>query len=299
ISSARTSDMGMSYSASVNGGATTAVLATGDLTINGAAIKASVAGSGKGQGADSAYAIAKAINESQSEVVAKANTTTATASAAITATAADFAINGVTIGASTSQAELLEKINANSAATGVSAATDASGFVKLSAADGRNIDITGAAPTGGTLVSAKSTLTLTANSGSTQGSGIVIAGAGVAKAGLTAGTTAAALTGTAISKIDISTAAGADDALKSLDAALGQINSERASLGAIQNRFDSVVSNLQTNAENLTASKSRIMDTDFAAETANLTRAQILQQAGTAMLAQANQLPQNVLSLLR
>ncbi|KAG1379096.1 hypothetical protein G6F60_015260 [Rhizopus arrhizus] len=84
-----------------------------------------------------------------------------------------------------------------------------------------------------------------------------------------------------------------------VDKALGAINSTRADLGAIQNRFTSVVANLQTSSENLSASRSRIKDTDFAKETAELTRTQILQQAGTAMLAQANQVPQGVLSLLR
>ena len=77
------------------------------------------------------------------------------------------------------------------------------------------------------------------------------------------------------------------------------VNSSRATLGAIQNRFESVVTSVQTTAENLSASRSRIRDADFAAETANLTRAQILQQAGTAMLAQANAAPQNVLALLQ
>ena len=80
--------------------------------------------------------------------------------------------------------------------------------------------------------------------------------------------------------------------------ALDAVNTARA-MGALQNRFASVVANLQTTAENLTASRSRILDADFAAETANLTRAQILQQAGTAMLAQANAIPNNVLTLLR
>ena len=84
-----------------------------------------------------------------------------------------------------------------------------------------------------------------------------------------------------------------------IDSALATINSSRANLGALQNRFMNVVSNLAINSENVTAARSRIQDADFAAETANLTRAQILQQAGTAMLAQANQIPQNVLSLLR
>jgi flagellin len=84
-----------------------------------------------------------------------------------------------------------------------------------------------------------------------------------------------------------------------IDAALDKINSERATLGAAQSRFDAVISNLQVAAENQTAARSRIMDADFAAETANLSRAQILQQAGTAMVAQANQLPQQVLQLLK
>jgi len=88
-------------------------------------------------------------------------------------------------------------------------------------------------------------------------------------------------------------------AITAIDAALTAANTSRATLGAIQNRFESVVSNLQVSVENQSAAKSRIMDADFAAETANLTRGQILQQAGTAMLAQANSLPNNVLSLLR
>jgi flagellin len=92
---------------------------------------------------------------------------------------------------------------------------------------------------------------------------------------------------------------GANNALQAIDGALQAINSQRANLGAMQNRFQSVVANLQTTAENLTASRSRIQDTDFAAETASLTRGQILQQAGTAMLAQANSLPNGVLALLR
>ncbi|MEN5205983.1 flagellin [Stenotrophomonas sp. TWI700] len=102
-----------------------------------------------------------------------------------------------------------------------------------------------------------------------------------------------------LSNLDIGTVVGAQQALEIVDSALSSINNTRADLGAIQNRFTSVVANLQTSTENLSASRSRIKDTDFAKETAELTRTQILQQAGTAMLAQANQVPQNVLSLLR
>jgi flagellin len=90
-----------------------------------------------------------------------------------------------------------------------------------------------------------------------------------------------------------------DDAIKVLDYALDKVNDARATYGALQNRFDAVIKNLQVNVENQSAARGRIMDADFATETANLSRAQVLQQAGTAMIAQANQLPQQVLSLLR
>jgi flagellin len=102
-----------------------------------------------------------------------------------------------------------------------------------------------------------------------------------------------------IAKVSVLTANSATNALSAIDGALATVSSARVSLGSYQNRFASVVSSLQTTSENLSASRSRIVDADFAAETANLTRSQILQQAGTAMLAQANSLPQNVLSLLR
>uniref|UniRef100_UPI001F53C25C flagellin n=1 Tax=Stenotrophomonas maltophilia TaxID=40324 RepID=UPI001F53C25C len=115
----------------------------------------------------------------------------------------------------------------------------------------------------------------------------------------TATTDAAAPAAKYASNLDVSTVKGAQQAMEIVDKALGAINSTRADLGAVQNRFTSVVANLQTSSENLSASRSRIKDTDFAKETAELTRTQILQQAGTAMLAQANQVPQGVLSLLR
>jgi len=102
-----------------------------------------------------------------------------------------------------------------------------------------------------------------------------------------------------VGTLDISTFDNATDALKTVDSALSFVNGERAKLGALQSRFESTVSNLQISSENLSASRSRIQDADFASETANLSRAQILQQAGTAMVAQANQLPQGVLALLK
>ncbi|MBE0510908.1 MAG: flagellin [Gammaproteobacteria bacterium] len=102
-----------------------------------------------------------------------------------------------------------------------------------------------------------------------------------------------------LTNIDVGTRYGAAEALAIVDGALTQISGLRAELGAVQVRFESTISNLSVSVENLSASRSRIMDADFAAETANLTRAQILQQAGTAMLAQANQMPQSVLQLLQ
>lgn len=102
-----------------------------------------------------------------------------------------------------------------------------------------------------------------------------------------------------VAGLDVTTVANSTQAIKTVDSALNMINSERAKFGALQSRFESTIANLQTNAENTSASRSRIQDADFASETANLSRAQILQQAGTAMVAQANQLPQGVLALLR
>ncbi|HEL5038769.1 flagellin [Stenotrophomonas sp. ASS1] len=124
--------------------------------------------------------------------------------------------------------------------------------------------------------------------------------------GLTAGSSAtngtaftAGTAQTGFAELDISNQANADNAILAMDAALQSVNSARADLGAIQNRFTSTIANLNTNSENLSAARSRIRDVDYAQETAELTRGQILQQAGTAMLAQANQVPQNVLRLLQ
>jgi flagellin len=130
----------------------------------------------------------------------------------------------------------------------------------------------------------------------------IIVGGTITGTGLTAATTAGA------TAKDVTTAVGAGDVksynnsqamIATIDRALSEVNTGRAAMGAVQNRFNSVISNLQTSVENISSAKSRIMDADFASETANLTRGQILQQAGTAMLAQANSLPNGVLALLR
>ena len=116
---------------------------------------------------------------------------------------------------------------------------------------------------------------------------------------MTANTDITAVTGSTAVIDSSATSGDIATIIDNIDTALDTVNDQRATFGASQSRFDAIISNLQSSVEAQTAARSRIMDTDFAAETANLSRAQILQQAGTAMVAQANQLPQNVLSLLR
>jgi flagellin len=221
-------------------------------------------------------------------------------------------INGIqiTIAGSASSASnisnALTAINAQSAATGVTAVDTGAGL-QLTAADGRNIAVAGFAAGGATGANLASyglggltTTTATFDVSYVAPNDVTsITFGGTAVTGLGTAANTIAQTGTAISAIDVTTSDNARNALASIDAALGQISGARASLGATQNRFTSVVASLQTTAENLTASRSRIQDADFASETASMTKAQILQQAGTAMVAQANSAPQNVLSLLR
>ncbi|BDR07100.1 flagellin [Comamonas thiooxydans] len=196
--------------------------------------------------------------------------------------ATSFSLNGatidvgVTVGVENRNKDLVAAINAQTGATKVTASLE-DGKLKLTSDRDINIAL-GTAPN-----AAANAAALTAQTGLSVVSKLA--------------SPAAEQTG--FSGLDISTVSGADNAILAMDAALKSVNSARADLGAIQNRFESVVSNLSVNSENLSASKSRITDADFAAETANLSRSQILQQAGTAMVAQANQLPQGVLSLLR
>jgi flagellin len=317
ISSARTSSLGgsgTSTSATLTSGVTTGALTAGALTLNGFQVGASSIGAAAGQSAGSAFSIAAAINavSSQSGVTATANATTVTGAAstafAAVATGATLTVNGIQVGniaaggdAIGQGANTAAAINLVSAQSGVTATADNTGKVTLTAADGRDIALgagftaANSGLTGGATTTGKFTLN------SNNAAGIVVSGGNPALAGLTAGTTAPSttLTVNSISSINVLTASGALNALDAIDGALQTINTSRAALGAVQNRFATVVDSLQTRTENLTASRSRITDADFAKETANLTRAQILQQAGTAMLSQANQLPQGVLSLLR
>lgn len=167
-------------------------------------------------------------------------------------------------------------------------------FQALSAEIKRNLD--GTSFNGTKLFAALATLTFQVGANNTATDQIAVITAELTKdAKLTA-----VLGGTGgATPADIKDAAKSREALGKLDDMLALVNSKRAEFGATQNRFEAVIQTLQVSAENQTAARSRIMDADFASETAALTRAQVLQQAGTSMLSQANSLPNNVLSLLR
>ena len=195
---------------------------------------------------------------------------TSLSTAALTS-AANMTVNGTAIGALGAAAtvtdranQLVTAINTVSATTGVTAFIDtASNSIQLNSA---------------------ANITLAEGTTTTAFFGTLTA-------------TAAATTG--ISSVDVLSSGSASLSLGTIDTALDAVNTARGTLGALQSRFETAIGNIQVTAENLSAARGRIMDADFAAETANLSRAQILQQAGTAMVAQANQLPQQVLTLLR
>ena len=309
IASARTSALGQYTGFSLSNqaiGTASDTAAAQSITVGGATTSL-------GSIANDAKSLANAINStgitglsaSADATVKAAGTQALTASAfgAATVTLNGIAINvNVTANAGTNRANAISALNAQSAVTGVVAADTGAG-VSLTAADGRNITLAYAvgAATASTIAdlgigpvgTVGSTVDLTYAAPSTVSGSMTFTGA------FNPGATAIASTGTAVSAVDISTLDGANTALTAIDAALKSVNSNRATLGAIQNRFESTISNLQTTSENLSASRSRIQDADFASETALLTRAQILQQAGVAILSQANSVPQNVLTLLR
>jgi flagellin len=250
--------------------------------------------------------------------------------------AGDLYINGVAVGSAIAGTDAVSQgtnvtaaINAVSADTGVTATVDtSSGAITLAAADGRDINVSstsnGLTASGLGLGTRTSSSTSPASADTLTAGGILTlnsavnfavtsAGTALADSGLTAdttsptantaatttGTTALAETFTGINNVDLTTQDSATTALTTLDAAIQQIDTQRGNLGAIQNRFQLTVSNLQQGSINLQTSRSRIRDTDFAAQTAALSQSQILQQAGTAMLTQANTLPNSVLALLK
>jgi flagellin len=306
------------------GPVTSAALAAGGLAINGFAI-AATSDDGVSFADKSASAISKAnaINASTSltGISAKADATSATFTVSSGATtsgaiaAGELKINGVDIGAlsavatgassattvATRSQQLVAAINAVSIQSGVEAKIDGTA-VKLTAADGRNITVTKTGTstelTGISTVTTYAALKLTSTKGDAS---IAVTGttAGMAAVSFSASLALSTPSGQTVSSVDLSTQTKSQDALSILDAAIGTITNSRANLGAYQNRFEAAISNLETTSTNLQASRSRILDTDYAKETTNLAKAQIVQQAATAMLAQANQSSQSVLALLK
>jgi flagellin len=293
----------------------------GDVVINNAVVGASTAGGQAGQGAGSAYAVAAAINFANVRNVSAsaANTLDGTAGVAVALPAAAFSVNGVDVGAISGltavarAASAAGAISATAATSGVSAS--ASGDVlTLSSADGRDIILSqsqaGAVESLGLTVGTH-TGTVTVTEAPRPGSHVMrIGGANPSTAGLSAGKQASVIMGPPDMQLqtiytpgepalDLSTFSGASDALDYLDAKIGEVSTLRALLGATSNRLTAAAGNAENTAGNLSAARSRILDTDYAAETVQLTRSQILQQAGMSMIAQANALPGQALLLLR
>lgn len=283
--------------------------------------KITIVGSGKSEdvtlaAADSAKSVADKINGKIPGLTATARTV---AEASITQEDGKTVDTELTVGGNkvklvgvTSTEDLANQINSNASKLGITANYDsANNKVVLTSATGETIGFganSAASAAGMTLASrgsdGKATAAATIN-GTDGAKAIGQVSLDSPTSFALSGTGTAAVFGEQTSKldkvsdVDISTADGAQKALAVIDQALANIDSQRADLGAVQNRFDNTISNLTNIAENATSARSRIKDTDYAAETANLSKNQVLQQAGTAILAQAKQLPQSVLSLLQ
>ncbi|MBK7355564.1 flagellin [Propionivibrio sp.] len=315
-------------------GAGTIKVGTGATTT----VAASTIGTQNGQSVGSAYAKALAINAAAVPgLTATATNNVEFTISTVGGSATDtysLMINGVAIYAAATDAstaitaqQITDAINANQSTTGVTAALSGANL-RLTAADGRDIavgqDIT-VGPAAGVIAGAggnstvngvvfrDGTLGTVAQAGNNSATAaavnggtltlsaledITITGDGLIM-GFAAATTTIAKDAVTISSANVLTVTAANNTIQRIDSALSAVSSLRSTFGAIQNRFESVTSSLSATSENLSAARSRIQDTDFAQETANLTRAQILQQSGIAMLGQANALPNNVLSLLR
>ncbi len=224
-----------------------------------------------------------------------------------------------TLTSTTDYSGLRDAINAESNSTGITATLNSSaGTLTLTNADGHNVFINAVSNgtnddavlnVGATEATFSSSGTLTNDTGTATNTDAVSIGGQVSMSGSsgfsvtgTVATFAAADLNASLSSVanvDVSTRAGSNNALEVIDKALRTVSDSRADLGAIQNRLEFTISNLSNISENVSAARSRVQDTDFAAETANLTRNQIMQQAGIAMLSQANSAPQAVLSLLQ
>ena len=267
----------------------------------------------------SAKTIASQLDGSVPGLTATASTeATFTVDAAAKTTPATFTIKvgdseAVSMVGVTDTASLADQLNSNAAKLGISVNYDSkAGTLSVKSDTGENIEF------GGTNAGAAGVKVATKDASGDLGTAVVIAdglkatgavsldsakGYSVAGDGVTglfsaAGTSVASEL-TSVSETDITTAFNAQNAIAALDKAISNIDAQRADLGAVQNRFDSTVSNLQSISENSSAARSRIQDADFASETAELTKQQTLQQASTAILSQANQLPSSVLKLLQ
>ena len=226
------------------------------------------------------------------------STSTAAAGLAITTTGV-VSINSVSVTVTNGDANsTADAINAVSTQTGVTATINGANIV-LSNSDGSDIvvDNTGTGQLGAVATTETFQAGVTLAGAVSEGAFTATGGVGVDVEGALLG--AATQSDNTLTGVDVLTGANANDALLTLDFALQQVSGLRAELGAVQTRFESTISNLSITAENLAAARSRIRDADFAAETAELTRSQILQQAGIAILSQANAQPQNVLALLQ
>ncbi|MEO0616551.1 MAG: flagellin [Pseudomonadota bacterium] len=308
--------------ATATGTVTTAALADAELTIqvgsaDAVAVGASVDGSAKAKADAINSAGVPGLTATAVNTVSAAFTTIATGTPGQTDADYDLTINGVDIytdfdfdgtnGSNLTGGDVAAQINLFASETGVSATFDSTaGELTLSTIDGRDIVVeqtrAGTTAAGGitdTAVAADFAGTATTTSGDitlSAAENITLSAAGATKLGLG---TAIALDSATLSSVGVATVTSSEDAIQRVDAALTTINSLRSEFGAIQNRFESTISNLQTVSENLSASRGRILDADFAAETAQLTKAQILQQAGVSVLTQANAQPQLALSLLQ
>ena len=264
-----------------------------------------------------AKAIAAAINTNAATVgVTATATNSATLSGLSAAGTVSFTLGGTATAAisaavtdPTDLTALVGAINGAAGTTGITAtftSTSAKDSITLTSNDGSDISVLNYANTsavvGDTLAFSGVTLTEGGNDSSLKIGSVSLASSkgAITLAGHNADVfNTASSTFASMAGVSLASAANSQLAIGVVDAALAQINVSRGDLGSYQNRFSSAISSLQTTSENVTSARSRILDTDFAAETAQLTRNQILQQAGTAMLAQANQLPNTVLSLLR
>lgn len=206
-------------------------------------------------------------------------------------------ITGFTVRADDSNEALANAINAELPKTGVRAERDKDGQLQLRAEDGRNIEVNvvGGA---GAVTGFQSDVNL-ASITMHSVEQFVLDGGGEGEVGFTADAIVGVTTRQAVASVDVSSREGANLALVIVDRAIAQVTGDRAELGAIQNRLQSTINNLSSVSENAAAAKSRILDADFAAESALLARNQILTQAATTILAQANQVPQQALSLLQ